>query len=308
MSEGPSRDYHLKGSEGPADGVERIARERIENALDEVRGAGSAAFAESVHEARKDLKKVRSVLRLVRDELGEEVYRRENDRFRDAGRLLSGARDAEVKLETIDILRDADDEMPTKATLRKYIYSLESERDEHSRAGAERRELTERFEAELEAGRAALGDWSLDRDGWDLVGPGLARSYRRGRNRFGDVREDPNAENVHAWRKRVKDLWYHLRILKQAWPSVIGETADEAHELADLLGDHHDLAVLAEDARGRPDRFDSAEDLGALLGAAERRQEELLGEALGLGARIYAEKPKAFAGRYESYWSAWRAG
>jgi hypothetical protein len=25
------------------------------------------------------------------------------------------------------------------------------------------------------------------------------------------------------------------------WPTLLGETADQAHELADLLGDHHDL-------------------------------------------------------------------
>jgi CHAD domain-containing protein len=306
MSDGPDRSYHLKDSEEPADGIERVALGRIRNALGEVRGDGAGTFAESVHEARKDLKKLRSVLRLLRDEIGEEVYRRENDRFRDAGRLLSGARDAEVKLETIDLLRDADDRMPTKAKLRKYIYSLEKERDEHSQAGAERNELSERVAAELEAGEAAIGDWSLDGGDWALVGGGLKRSYRRGRNRFADVRDDPSAENVHEWRKRVKDLWYHLRLLKRVWPAVVGESADEAHELADLLGDHHDLAVLAEDAMGRPDRFDSKADLNALVEAARRRQDDLLANALGLGGRLYAEKPKAFARRYEAYWEAWR--
>ena len=306
MSDEPDRSYHLKDSEKPADGIERVALGRIRNALDEVRGNGAGTFAESVHEARKDLKKLRSVLRLVRDEIGDQVYRRENDRFRDAGRLLSGARDAEVKLETIDLLREADDRTPTKARLRKYIYSLERERDEHSQAGAERDDLAERVAAELEAGEAAIGDWSLDGGDWSLVGGGLERSYRRGRNRFADVRDDPSAENVHEWRKRVKDLWYHLRLVKRAWPTVIGESADNAHELADFLGDHHDLAVLAEDARGRPDRFDSRRDLEDLVAAAERRQDELLAAALGLGERLYAEKPKAFERRYRAYWEAWR--
>jgi CHAD domain-containing protein len=304
----PERSYHLEGSEEPADGIERVARGRIRNALDEVRGDGASTFAESVHEARKDLKKLRSVLRLVRDQIGEEIYRRENERLRDAGRLLSGARDAEVKLETIDLLRGAGEGMPTKAKLRKYIYSLEKERDEHSQADAERAELTERVAAELEAAELAIGDWSLDGGDWALVGGGLKRSYRRGRRRFADVRDDPSAENVHEWRKRVKDLWYHLRLLRQAWPAVVGESADEAHGLADLLGDHHDLAVLADDARRRPDRFASKQDLNALVAAAERRQDELLAAALGSGERLYAEKPRSFAKRYRAYWDAWRGG
>jgi CHAD domain-containing protein len=254
------------------------------------------------------MKKLRAVLRLVRDPVGDDTYRRDNERFRDAARLLSGARDAEVKLQTIDALRDADPDSPTKAALRKYVYSLERERDSRSEPGEERRELVDRVVAELEAGLAAVADWPLERDGWELIAGGFVRGYRRGRKRLGAVRVDPSDENVHEWRKRVKDLWYFLRILREAWPAVVGAAADEAHELSDLLGGHHDLAVLAEDARGRPDRFDSAADLKALTAAAQSRQDELLATALGLGERLYAENPKAFARRYEAYWEAWRAG
>ena len=302
MSKGPSRTYRLKDSESPPAGLERIAHGRIANALDELRGKGSDGFAESVHEARKDLKKLRSVLRLVREELGDDLYRRENERFRDAGRLLSGARDAEVKLETIGALRKEDGDMPTKKTLRNYIRVLESERDEHSADHAE----LERAATEIEAGSAAIQDWDLERDSWELISPGLTRAYRRGRNRFRDSQQDPNVENIHEWRKRVKDLWYHLRILQPVWPELLEETADQAHQLSDALGDHHDLAVLADDARDRRDRFKSETDLESLLAAIERRQDQLLSRALALGARLYAEKPKAFTDRLQGYWSAWR--
>ena len=62
---------------------------------------------------------------------------------------------------------------------------------------------------------------------------------------------DPSAENVHEWRKRAKDIWYQLRIVRRAWPALLGETAGQAHVLADLLGDHHDLAMLREDLAAR---------------------------------------------------------
>lgn len=304
MSEGPTPAYRLSEEESPPAGLERIALGRMAHALDELRGRGSGGLAESIHEARKDLKKLRSLLRLVREELGEPVYRRESERFREAGRLLSGARDAEVKLETIDRLRERDGEIPTKTALERYVRSLESERDEHAHAEAER----ERAASRIEAARAAVEEWELRTDSWALVAPGLARAYRRGRNRYRDTGGDPSAANVHEWRKRVKDLWYHLRILHPIWPALLAETADQAHRLSDLLGDHHDLAVLAEDARGRRDRFDSESDLESLLAAVERRQARLLDQALALGARLYAEKPKAFVSRLARYWSAWRRG
>ena len=79
-------------------------------------------------------------------------------------------------------------------------------------------------------------------------------------------------------------------------------TVGELHELADLLGDHHDLSMLADDLAARP-------GLGsrqALAGLIARRQDELLDDALALGERIYAEKPKAFVRRLRGYWAAWR--
>ena len=58
-----------------------------------------------LHEARKELKKLRAALRLARDGLDRGFYRAESKRFREAGRELATARDAQVKLETLASLR-----------------------------------------------------------------------------------------------------------------------------------------------------------------------------------------------------------
>jgi CHAD domain-containing protein len=116
------------------------------------------------------------------------------------------------------------------------------------------------------------------------------------------VRAGAGAETVHEWRKRVKDLWYQLRLVRKAWPDQLDPLAEDAHALADQLGDHHDLTVLAADLAGREELAES----GVLAALIERRQSELLDAALKLGARLYAEKPKAFERRLGSYWAAWR--
>ena len=84
--------------------------ERIEDATELLRDQ-EADPVEAVHEARKDMKKLRATLKLVRPVIGEEVYERENGRFRDAGRALSDVRDAQVRAETVEALaeRFADD-------------------------------------------------------------------------------------------------------------------------------------------------------------------------------------------------------
>jgi CYTH domain-containing protein/CHAD domain-containing protein len=298
----PSRSYRLKSQEDPAAGMRRIALGRTEKALERLEGADDEELAAAIHGARKDLKKLRGVLRLVRDELGKKAFRTENRRYRDAGRLLAGSRDAEVKLETLLQLHHQVGDLPGN-TVEQWEGMLETERDE---LAAAIREETDgrigRATEAIEAGHGEIRRWSFDTDSWALVEPGLTRSYQDGRWAMKRVLADPSTENVHQWRKRAKDLWYQLRIVRCAWPELLGETVEQAHLLAELLGEHHDLALLAEDLRSRPDLGEP----GAFESAIEQRQDELLDAALRIGRRLYAEKPKAFRRRIKAYWLAWR--
>ena len=207
-----------------------------------------------------------------------------------------------MKLETLLALRHRFDDLPAAAAER-WEGRLETERDELAAvvAGEAEGTSTRRPKRSRRGGtRSAAGWWRPIPGSW--WGPGLARTYRQGREEMSRALADPSTENVHRWRKRVKDHWYQLRILRQAWPGPLGETVAAAHELTELLGDHHDLAVLAADLRTRTGLGDTA----PFEAAIERRQSELLDAAVAIGRRLYAEKPKAFRRRLERYWLAWR--
>jgi len=282
------RAYRLKSKEKPRRGIRRIAAGRAEDALEQLAKGGE----KTVHEARKDLKKMRSLLRLVRADLGKRTYRAENRRYRDAGRRLSAARDAEVKLETLSALQERfaaqiDDEM-----IKAFREVLQREHSGEANAVGSDGGLSDESAKAIAAGKRRIADWRLRSKGWDLVGPGVRRTYRRGRHEMKRVAGGGNAADVHEWRKRTKDLWYQLRILRGAWPAVLAPTAEEVHELADLLGDHHDLQVLGDDVRERAGLFIGKDEAKQVAKLARRRQKELLGQALEIGERVYAVKPK----------------
>jgi hypothetical protein len=46
--------------------------------------------------------------------------------------------------------------------------------------------------------------------------------------------------------------------------------------------------------------------LERLLAAISERQDELAADAIDLGERVYAKKPKAFERRLRAYWKSWR--
>lgn len=302
MSSDHGRSYKLARDEGVAAGLTRVAAGRAEAALERLRAAaaGEADAAEAVHRARKDLKKLRTVLRLLRDELGKGAYRQQNARFRDAGRALSQARDAEVKLATLDALAEEAEGLPA-GTVATWRQGLESDRKAAANIDLDPA-VTEAIEL-IEAGRTSIGSWQLEGDSWKTIAAPMRRTYRRGRRAMKAAAKAGGENDFHEWRKRAKDLWYELRLLEDAWPQVLGATSEEAHTLAELLGEHHDLAVLRADLRER--RLGEAETV-VLEGAIRARQARLAAEALSLGRRLYAERPRDFDRRLRRYRKALR--
>jgi CYTH domain-containing protein/CHAD domain-containing protein len=298
----PSRAYRLLADEDAGAGVRRVISSRLERAAERLREPlDGDALAEAIHGARKDLKKARAALRLVREEVGEETFKRENHALRDAARMLSASRDAEVKVETLAALVEggAGDVPPGPAAL--WHDALAADRDRTVEGEGD--QIDAAVEA-IDAVAARAPEWPLRHTGWKLLSPGLDTAYTEGRDAFEALPARPTFEAVHDLRKRGKDLWYQLRLLRDAWPAVLGPTAEEIHEFTDLLGDHHDLAVLADDLEVREEIGSAHKNVLRELIAAE--QHALLIDALSLGERVYAEKPGPFARRLRAYWRAWR--
>jgi len=259
---------------------------------------------ETVHEVRKDIKKARSLLRLARPAIPGKTYRRENRYLRDTARGISGARDADVMVETVDELAERYvGRLPKRAftTLRGRLA-----KEATASPGAEGDDLA----GALDAARGRVGAWAPEDCDGGTLRAGAVRAYARGRDALAVVEHEPSAENLHEWRKRVKDLWYHQRLLRNAWKDPLKAMADESHRLADLLGDDHDLAVLADRLAGSADLTDASATLDreTMLTLIAERRAELQVEALDLGRRVYAEKPKAYGRRIARYLDAARDG
>jgi CHAD domain-containing protein len=290
-----STAYRLSEGEPVGPGIRRVIASQVDDAIVQLRGEAGTESADAIHEARKDLKKVRSALRLVRDALGDELWRRENEHYRDVARPLSGHRDAEILVEALDGLGER-----FNATSRDRFDELHEQLDRENREahedGTAERAMAGAA-AELAAGRSRIDALPLDGDGWELIGPGIHRSYRRGRKRLRAVEEEASVTNLHELRKRVKDLTYQLRLIQDVDKPMLGTLVDHAHDLSDHLGDDHDLALLREEVQRRRDAFASPPDQRHLLQAIDQRRGELQFAAISLGERIYAEKPKKFTSR-----------
>lgn len=220
--------YRLEDGAPLNEGIRRVAREELEAAVSALCGRGD--LHDALHDARKRLKKVRAVLRLVRDDIGDGRYRAENVFYRDRGRDLAGVRDARVAVETLDALRSRyvrelgvdPFAVPGRRLARRF--------EDLSRRHLEQERRHEHVAAALESSLRRVEEWPVCEDRFETIAPGLRRVYARGRRSRRNAAADPTLERCHEWRKRVKYLWYHVRLLEGAWPEVLGGLADSIHE------------------------------------------------------------------------------
>jgi len=258
---------------------------------------------EAIHEARKSIKKIRALLRLVSGELGDK-YPAENARFRDIARRLSDFRDAFALVATFDDLKKRFGDQ-TKNRLRSVRAGLTRKRTESSRE--------ENVSTVLDAAAAALGKaargvkaWPLSTDGYPAIGPGLEKTYRAGRKALLRVQKNPHPDNFHDLRKRVKDHWYHIRLLECLWTDVMMAYEKSLKDLETWLGNDHNLAVLREKIVAEPAFYGKPADVDLTLQLIDKYQSELRGMAVVSAERIYIQKPREFSRRMEQLWDTWR--
>ena len=298
-------EYRLKQSESVSEGMRRMAAEQLYRGL-EYLGCQDGERDKHIHEARKATKRLRALVRLVRRDLGDEVYALENQCYRGAGQRLSGLRDATVLVETLDRLVEClGEDVPKSRFVRVRTWLVERRDRAYGQADSINRAVQEAI-ADLEQARERLEDWNLQRQGWGGIQVGVQRIYAQGRRDFAGAYALPSDEAFHDWRKQVKYLWYHTQILEHIWPPVMQALTEELDRLGELLGQDHDLAVLRTTVLAEFPRAGATATLMALerrIGEVRARKQS---EARLLGERIYLERPSEFTRRLRGYWRVWQ--
>lgn len=282
--------------------IRRVTRERLDEALSVLDGLDDADAAEierAVHDVRKRCKEVRAVARLVRSAL-DDHFDRFNGLVRDAARELAPIRDAHAMLATFDdlqarhgLLDVAELDGVRSGQLAAVVETTRGVRGTDPRIDRARTLLT--------AARENVEQWEIP-DDFATLAAGLDDTYRRGRRALRRARDTPTDHRMHEWRRSVKHLWYQVRLIERAAPSVLAAVVASLDDLAEALGDDHDLAVLIEQLAADPDRFGGKRQVKQARRLARAQQRDLRRRAFRLGATVFAEPDRSFARRVRAYW------
>jgi hypothetical protein len=220
--------------------VRDVLLEQLDDAIGRLKKNGKSDT--TVHDVRRELKRARATLRLLRKSIGGPAYRRDNWAMRDVARLLTPLRDAKVLVRTLRRLRRVDDNIDLRAA-----GSVLRRKFQEERHAIDRRLLPTHLVAAadtLQGVKERIREIPRARLDEVAISEGLGRVYKAGRRAFRRVKDKATDGRLHEWRKQVKYLLNQIDVARQLGSAKLRKRRKYSHELADVLGDDHDLAVL----------------------------------------------------------------
>lgn len=247
---------------------------------------------ESVHAARKQMKRIRAALRLLRAALGDVSYRAANKEVRDAARPLTAVRDAAALLASLQRLRQSGDGRTLEA------YAEQTRRLLCDELAIHRRKLTRKIlhSIALRLNRISVRLASVPAKAPELasIRRGMRKIYKQGRVAFDEARRRQATETLHEWRKQAKYLADQISLVRTLFRADLKKTRRRSKKVGALLGEDHDLALLEAKLQEFHDRESHPTDAGlqaTLKQRIHRRREELQARCFELGKRLYRRSP-----------------
>ena len=240
----------------------------------------------SVHNIRKELKRARAAIRMIRECMGIMEYRHDNALLREAARPLTPIRDAKVLLQTLEQL-DSKKGTGRRGFLARFQKLLEAKRRvAHLQLRPAELIAAARVLRGVRRRAATLPESRLAKP----HPRGLEHAFKKARAAFAVARQRGTDESLHEWRKQTKYFANQLEMVAPFGSKLFEKSHAQAKQLADWLGEDHDLAILREQIYEHAKGEDAPavnREVRELIGGVTRRRKKLQRRALELGRRLY---------------------
>lgn len=257
----------------------------------------------AVHDTRKTIKRIRALLKMIRDGTGYSFYFRENRFFRDLSRSISRARDLYVLQETLELVvtqAGVQNDTATAALDRLIRDHLEREMEVLSGPGG----VFETIPAELDEALKRLDATLRLESTFASIRKGLRRTYRKGRRLLGPLQKSPGMSNTHEFRKSSRYLQFQMELLVPLYPGMLAGYAASIDSMTEKLGHIRDLQRLQLFLQQSERKTASGASGDLLRRSIQSLAEGGYREVFALAPLIYAEKPKHYTSRIRRYWKA----
>jgi len=276
--------FFLNPNESIDHAIKRISKQIAQNCQtinqnkEDLRG-------EDIHQVRLCLKRMRSLLRLIKPEYSK-LYAIQNKKIKMASSFLAPYRDHSIIRET----------------LKNYLNTI-SDQNIHF----EIKKLLEKLNLpfytdikimwaiayanyQIEQTAQSITNFTFKQTGFDLIQTSLFDSYKKTYSLFNSVKQ--NHEIFHEWRKNIKYFTYHIELIVPLNPSKLYPLYSKLKKTGSCLGESHDLFIVLEWIDQQIKNLKILSPLGKLIYIILSHDSDLKKDALNHGNKIFDKKPK----------------
>ena len=195
-----------------------------------------------VHETRKVIKKIRSILLLLKYNMQAHDFKLENKKLRNINRRLAPLRDIRSQIEIFE-----------KLLLKPEFENFEQINSILARLHIEKAKIADKFFHQsvflkqtkaLQKVLYRLEKTGLNPDSSVVYNQGLASTYNKAQTLFNNALAYNTSHHFHEFRKYNKYLSNQLLFLPQSDNALMIEMKEKLVVLSGYLGDEHDLSIV----------------------------------------------------------------
>jgi len=201
----------------------------------------------TIHDVRVLMKKARSVVRLIADQMDTVFIGREMQSLREVGRILCSWRDISVLRKALKNLKKKHPDIFSKLEDNEKINILMKKPEPLEELPESEKKSLEQIVDILNKSSYRIRFETMTKLDPHLLIKSLEASYICVVNNYMICRNDPKPASLHELRKRAKDFLYQLWFFRPLNPSVVKGLEKKLDLLTQNLGKYNDLSQLLKE-------------------------------------------------------------
>jgi CHAD domain-containing protein len=245
-----------------------------------------------VHDVRVLMKKSRAVLKLAASQLEKESFDRDFFAFREAGRLMCSWRETSVHRKTLKELKKEYPEIFARLYENENLAILMTKTEADDNVSEEILKGMEQIEYLLKKAGYRIRFQSMNKIDPQLLMKELNLSYTRVVNIYLTCRNNPKPENLHEFRKKVKDFLYQLYFFRPLNLTVIKALEKRLDGMTQNLGKFNDLTQLIKTLGYKYSDSENVAEMDELIIKIREKQDRYLAKVWPSAYKIFCPGQK----------------
>lgn len=241
----------------------------------------------TIHDVRVLMKKARSVVRLIADQMDTVFIGREMPSLREVGRILCSWRDISVLRKALKNLKKKHPDIFSRLEDNEKINILMKKPEPSGELPESEKKSLEQIVDILNKSSYRIRFETMSKLNPHLLIKSLEASYICVVNNYMICRNNPKPASIHELRKRAKDFLYQLWFFRPLNPSVVKALEKKLDILTQNLGKYNDLTQLLKEIDYKYEYTANHPALDELAIIIREEQDRYLAKIWPLAHRIF---------------------